>query len=422
VKLTVRKSRLRGAAAMPGSKSHTIRAVMIATLAEGQSRVLAPLDSLDTQAAVTAGRAFGAEVELGAEWIVRGVAGRPHTPENVVDIGNSGTTMFIAVGVAALGEGYTVLTGDEQIRRRPAQGLVDALNELGAECFSTRGNGCAPLVIKGRLRGGRVEIDCPISQYLTSPLIACPLAEGDTEIRVTRLNEQPYAEMTLAWLDRRGIRCEREGLSRFHIPGGQQYQAFEERIPADFSSATFFLCAAALVGEDVLLQGLDMNDVQGDKAVVDMLREMGADITVEPQGIRVRAAGLRGAEFDLNATPDALPSLAVVGCFAEGETRLLNVPQARVKETDRLLVMREELAKMGGQVEELGDGLIVRHSPLKSAEVSGRGDHRVVMALGVAGLAAQGETVVDTAESAAVTFPDFVDLMQALGAGMEHVP
>lgn len=421
MRLLVHNSTLTGAAAMPGSKSHTIRAVMIASLAEGQSRIIAPLDSLDTQAAVTAGRAFGAEMELGQDWIVQGVAGQPQTPENVVDIGNSGTTMFIAIGLAALGEGYTVLTGDEQIRSRPAQGLLEALNELGAECFSTRGNGCAPLVIKGRLRGGAVEIDCPISQYLTSPLIACPLGEGDTEITVPRLNEQPYAEMTLSWLDRRGIQYEREGMRHFRIPGAQRYEAFEERIPADFSSATFFLCAAALVGEDVLLEGLDMEDVQGDKLVVDMLREMGADITVEPEGIRVRAAELRGAEFDLNATPDALPSLAVVGCFAEGETRLLNVPQARVKETDRLRVMHEELAKMGGEVEELEDGLIVRHSPLKGAEVTGRGDHRVVMALTVAGLAAQGDTMVDTAESAAVTFPNFVDLMQSLGADVEPI-
>ncbi|MFQ6130990.1 MAG: 3-phosphoshikimate 1-carboxyvinyltransferase [Armatimonadota bacterium] len=421
MRLLVHNSTLTGAAAMPGSKSHTIRAVMIASLAEGQSRIIAPLDSLDTQAAVTAGRAFGAEMELGQDWIVQGVAGQPQTPENVVDIGNSGTTMFIAIGLAALGEGYTVLTGDEQIRSRPAQGLLEALNELGAECFSTRGNGCAPLVIKGRLRGGAVEIDCPISQYLTSPLIACPLGEGDTEITVPRLNEQPYAEMTLSWLDRRGIQYEREGMRHFRIPGAQRYEAFEERIPADFSSATFFLCAAALVGEDVLLEGLDMEDVQGDKLVVDMLREMGADITVEPEGIRVRAAELRGAEFDLNATPDALPSLAVVGCFAEGETRLLNVPQARVKETDRLRVMHEELAKMGGEVEELEDGLIARHSPLKGAEVSGRGDHRVVMALTVAGLAAQGDTMVDTAESAAVTFPNFVDLMQSLGADVEPI-
>ena len=404
---------------MPASKSHTIRATLIASLADGESRLIGALDSLDTQAAVRTGQAFGAEIELGPDWIVRGVGGELQTPTDVMDVANSGTTLFIALSVAALCDGWTVFTGDAQIRRRRGEPLLTALNALGAQAFSTRGNGCAPYVVRGRLKGGQVEVDCPISQYLTSLLIACPLGDDETEITVSRLNEQPYAEMTLGWLKRQQIQYERDGLRWFRIPGGQHYRPFEARMPADFSSATFFLCAAAITQSDVLLTGLDMADSQGDKVVVDYLAQMGAEVSVEPEGVRVKGAPLRGGEFDLNATPDLLPALAVVGSFAEGETRLLNVPQARMKETDRLTVMREELEKMGGRAEELPDGLIVHGTGLHGAAVNGRGDHRVVMALAVAGLAAVGETTVDTAESVAVTFPNFVGLMQALGARIE---
>ncbi len=419
MKLSVRQSSLSGEVAMPASKSHTIRATLIASLAQGASRLVSPLDSLDTQAAVRMGAAFGAGIELGSDWRVDGIGGQLQTPDDVVDVGNSGTTLFVSLGTATLCEGWTVLTGDEQIRRRSGEPLLQALNGLGAQAFSTRQNGCAPYVVRGRLKGGDVEVDCPISQYLTSLLIACPLAEGDTTIKVPRLNEQPYVEMTLGWLDRQTICYDREGLRWFRIPGGQRYRAFEQRIPADFSSATFFLCAAAATDSEVLLTGLDMADSQGDKVVVDYLAQMGAQVSVEPAGVRVKGGALRGSEFDLNATPDLLPALAVVGSLAEGETRLLNVPQARMKETDRLTVMREELEKMGGRAEELADGLIVHGTGLRGAEVDGRGDHRVVMALAVAGLAARGETAVATAESVAVTFPNFVELMQTLGARIE---
>lgn len=420
MKLLVEPSTLSGSARIPGSKSHTIRALVIATLADGVSELRAPLDSLDTQACVGVCRALGAEIELGGEWRIAGTGGKPKCPDNVIDVANSGTTLRIALTLAALGEGWTVFTGDEQIRARPAGPLLEALRGLGAQAFSTRGNGCAPIAVRGPLRGGRVGIACPTSQYLTSLLIGCPLAEGDTEIEVTELNEAPYVEMTLGWLDRQGIRYERDELRRFRMCGGQSYGAFQRAIPADFSSATFFFVAAAVTGSEVTLLGLDRGDTQGDKAVLDVLAAMGAEVEWQADGgVRVRGGELKGGEFDLNATPDALPALAVAGCFASGETRLVNVPQARIKETDRIGVMREELTKMGASVEELPAGLVVRGGGLKGASVDGHGDHRVVMALAVAGLAAEGRTEVAGAEAAAVTFPNFVELMQSLGARIE---
>ena len=416
MELVVERSRLSGSARIPGSKSHTIRALAIATLADGTSELRAPLESLDTEACVRVCRGLGADVSRGEAWRVTGTGGAPACPADVLDVANSGTTLRVALTMAALGEGWSVLTGDAQIRVRPAGPLLEALRGLGAEAFSTRGNGCAPIVVRGPLRGGKVALACPTSQYLTSLLLGCPLARGDSEIEVTELNEAPYVEMTLGWLDAQGIRYERDGLRWLRVPGGQAYHAFQRAVPADFSSATFFLVAAAATGSELTLLGLDPADTQGDKAVVDMLAAMGAEVAWEADGLRVRGRGLRGAELDLNATPDALPALAVAGCVAEGETRLVNVPQARIKETDRIRTMREELTKMGARVAELPDGLVVQGGALRGAAVNGHADHRVAMALAVAGLAAEGPTRVATAEAIGVTFPTFVELMDGLGA------
>jgi 3-phosphoshikimate 1-carboxyvinyltransferase len=314
VNLVCRKARLRGAVDIPGSKSHTIRAVAIASLAAGESRIEQPLESGDARSAVNTFTALGAQIECQPDvWIVQGTGGELRVPDNAVDVANSGTTLNIALGSAALlRKGLVVFTGDEQIRRRPSGPLLAALNNLGASAEATRGNGCAPIVVRGRLRGGTTSMECRSSQYLTSLLINAPLADGVTTIRVPLLYEQPYVEMTLDWLARQGIKLERDEFREFRIPGGQSYRPFRGRIPADFSSATFFLCAGALGDNEVTVRGLDMNDAQGDKAVVDYLRQLGAQVEVLPDAIRVKPGKLKGCRLDLNATPDALPMMSLV--------------------------------------------------------------------------------------------------------------
>ena len=339
-------------------------------------------------------------------------------PEDVLDVGNSGTTLYLSAGITALSDTWSVFTGDDQIRKRSAQSLLSSLQDLGADAISTRQNGCTPLMIRGPLKGGSTEISCPTSQYLSGLLLATPFARGDTEINVTLLNERPYVEITLGWLDSLGIAYRNDEFKRFYISGGQTISPFDRSIPADFSSATFFLCAAALTGADLTLEGLDMSDSQGDKAVVQMLAEMGAEVEIMPRAVRIRGGALKGRDIDLNATPDALPAMAITGCFAEGTTRLLNVPQARMKETDRIAVMREVITTLGGEAEELPDGLIVRGSGLRGGRAPGHGDHRVVMACAVAGLVADEFVEVTTAEAVGITFPNFVELMNATGARM----
>jgi len=410
--------KLNGEITIPASKSHTIRAVIIAALAEGCSTLENPLFSEDTRAAIHACESLGAKIrQQDRTLIIDGFGRSPHQPETVLDMHNSGTSTNLVMGLLA-GLGMTAgITGDASLQTRPVKSLAIALNSLGCTVTFEKNNGCPPLTLSGKLTGGKVTVDAAkSSQYVSSLLLACPLAEKDTEILVQNPTELPYIEMTVNWLKAQNIRYERDGYNYFKIFGNQKFSPFQKTIPADWSSAAFPLGAAAVTGSDVLVKGLDLDDVQGDKAIVEYLTDMGADIRVEQNGIRIRGSELEGKTLDINATPDALPVLSVIGCLARDETRLVNVAQARVKETDRIRVMAKELQKMGAHIEELADGLIIKKSRLRAAALNGHHDHRVVMALSIAGMKTGGETVIDTAEAVSVTYPDYINTMSQLGA------
>ncbi len=415
MKIRSTSSLLSGSILIPASKSHTIRAVAIAAIAEGTSVLKNPLMSDDARSAVTGAVEMGAKVSLGKDWIIQGIGGVPVESCRHIDVGNSGTSLRILTGLCSLAKHEIQFDGDKSIRQRPMAPLLSALENLGVTIIESAGGNC-PFTIRGPLQGGSTHVNGISSQFLTSLLIACPMAPLNTELFVDTLNEKPYVEITLDWLRRLGIRFEQKGLEWFRIYGRQHYHAFERQIPADFSSAAFPLCAAAVTGSEILIRGLDFSDLQGDKAVFDYFESMGMEISHGSEGIRVKGGELHGVDIDMNATPDALPAMAVAACFAQGTTRLLNVPQARLKECDRIAAMAAELTKMGAQVEELIDGLVIRQSRLKGTRVHGYDDHRMVMALSVAGLGAEGETIVDTAESAGITYPGFVEDMAGLGA------
>lgn len=410
----------KGKVAVPPSKSHTIRAVFLASLAEGVSTIRGRLKSDDADSAIAACRALGAGLEEKGDCLtIRGTGGKIEPATGIIDVGNSGTTARFVLSMAALSSRSITITGDEQTQKRPMKPLCDALSELGAAIESTN-EGRLPVRLRGPIKGGMANVDGATSQYLSSLLIHTPFCESETRLIVGSLNEKPYVDMTIGWLEKLGIEVTRKGYEEFIILPGQSINAFDSTVPADFSSATFFLALSAIEGCEVELTGLDMNDSQGDKQVIDYLREMGADIECGDT-VRIKGRKLEGKTLDLNSTPDALPAMAVAGCFAGGTTRLTNVPQARIKETDRIAVMAGELRKMGADIEEEEDGLVIRHSRLTGTEVNGHGDHRVVMSLAVAGLAAEGITTVTTAEAMGITFPDFVELMQSCNASMELV-
>ncbi len=407
-----------GSVEIPGSKSHTIRALLIATLAKGVSQIKNPLYSADTNACIDACRKLGATIHTQPDRIeVIGNGGVfPNHPIHI-DVGNSGTTLYLLAAIAALSQQSIHFTGDEQIQRRTAKPLLQSLQQLGAEVTTT--NGCAPFTIKGPLKGGKTTIECPTSQYLSALLLACPFANQKTVIEVPLLNEQPYIEMTLAWLKKQPIQIQNENFKRFIIGGKKEtvlpsYNPIDSTIPADFSSASFFLVAAALSEKPVQIIGPDQNDTQGDKAILAILEKMGAKIQIEPQSITMQGGDLKGIDLDLNAMPDALPILAVAAAYAKGKTRIYNVAHARLKETDRVAVMAKELAKLGVKTEEHPDGLTIYGGEVQGGKVDGHHDHRIVMAFAIASLKAKGKITITTAEAAAITFPHFFEKLESI--------
>ncbi|MBN2145640.1 MAG: 3-phosphoshikimate 1-carboxyvinyltransferase [Candidatus Aureabacteria bacterium] len=422
MKILAGRSRLRGKIAVPGSKSHTIRGVVIGTLAAGQSQLLRPLISEDTLSCIEGCRCLGAGIDTTdpAKWMIEGVDGKPKIKKNKINMGNSGTSLRLLASVAALCDQDISFDGDDSLRTRFMKPLLQSLSELGARTQSNHGK--CPLKIRGPIHGGLTKIEGITSQFLSSLLITTPLLKEDSVIQVSHLNEKPYVEITLEWLNKQGILVAHENMEIFKVKGGQSYRAFRKAIPADFSTACFPLCAAAITGSDITITGLDFSDLQGDKMIFHYLEKMGLSIDYFPEQVMIRPSALQGIEIDLNATPDALPVLSVAACFAQGKTALVNVPQARFKECDRIAVMTQELRKMGAKIEELPDGMVIHQSSLHScAELDGHGDHRIVMSLALAGMATHGESIVSTAEAARVTYPCFAEDMIQLGANIKWI-
>lgn len=423
--LKIRPSKLEGEVTAPPSKSYTHRAFAVGLLAKGESKIANPLLSFDTQATIDAIKILGAKVtQRDNIWHLVGTGGDLKPSKNLIDVKNSGTTLRLMSAIASLSPKPIGLTGDESIRARPMGPLVEALSKLGAEARCEGLRGRPPVVVGGGLEGGDVEISAAISsQFVSALLLACPHAREEVDLRVTELRSKPYVEMTLEVLDLARANIKRSSnLTEFTIPGRQAFQPLKFDVPGDFSSSAFLLGAAALAGAAVKVNNLDVRGAQGDKRIVNLLREFGAEVKIRGKVIEVSSSGLTGIEADCGDNPDLVPMLAVLGAFADGRTTLTNIPHLRYKETDRLRALRSELRKLGASVGELPDELRIRGvKQLKGARLKSYGDHRMAMALAVAGLAAKGETVIDEAESIKVSYPTFVEDMRKLGAKVKMV-
>ncbi|MFH1821525.1 MAG: 3-phosphoshikimate 1-carboxyvinyltransferase [Methanobacteriota archaeon] len=425
--LKVRPSKIAGEVDAPPSKSYTHRAFMIALLADGESRITKPLIGYDTMATVDAIKQLGADVvQEGEVWRVKGTAGNLNPRTDLIDARNSGTTIRIMSAIASLSPKPVRLTGDESILKRPMGPLIGALKMLGARAKCEGAQDRPPVVVGGGLIGGDAEITGGVSsQFISALLLAAPYAKNDVKLRITdELRSKPYIDITLELLEKAGVKVRRDrGMMEFNVQGGQTFNPINFTIPGDFSSAALVLGAATITGSAVKVNNLNMKTAQGDKRIVNLLDEFGADLRVHKDAVEIRGAGeLSGIEADCGDNPDLVPVLAVLGSVADGRTRLTNIPHLRLKETDRLRALATELRKLGADVEELPDELKIDGAEqLKGARLDSYGDHRMAMAFAVAGLVARGETVVDGAESIPVSYPSFVDDMRKLGAKMELV-
>ena len=365
---------------------------------------------------VNAVRALGASVTFSEDNSIAYVDSSGMNPDKpiTIDTGNSGTTTYLLLPMAAsLGIPVTI-TGDEQLVKRPVGPLKEALESLGATI--TDNNGFPPVTIRGPLRGGNASIECRTSQYLSGLLLASPLSNGDTVIDCPLLYEKPYVSLTLGWMDRQDIDYSiSSDYMHSEVKGNQSYKPFDEYINGDFSSASFFFAMAAMAGTEITVKGLDRNDPQGDKAILGILEKMGCTITWNGNAVTVKGGKLRGGEFDLNPIPDTLPILAVTAAAAEGTTILGNVPQARIKETDRIASMRENLEALGVEAEETEDSLIIHgKGRIPGGNGKGFGDHRIIMALAAASAGSKNDITIDDEKAAAVTFPSFFTLFDSI--------
>ena len=426
--VTITPSSLQGTAQAPPSKSYTHRAILAAGYA-GQTTVHDALWSADTQATARAVDCFGGSVSRADDGTleIAGFDGRPDVPADVINCDNSGTTMRLVTAAAALADGTTVLTGDESLRSRPQGPLLEAIADLAGEAKSTRGNGQAPLVVTGPISGGEVAIPGDVSsQYITALLMAGAVTdEGIDVVLETELKSAPYVDITLEVLEAFGVDA-RQTADGFSVEGGQPYDPVggEYAVPGDFSSISYPLAAGAIASEDgIRIEGANPS-AQGDTAIVDIVDRMGADVDWDREAgtIDVSSAPLSGIEVSVEDTPDLLPTIATLGAVADGDTHITNAEHVRYKETDRVSAMAEELGTMGVATTEEHDSLTIHgsDSTLEGATVSGRADHRIIMALALAGLVADGETTVEGADHVDVSFPGFFDLLEELGCSLER--
>lgn len=419
----IKRSTLSGEISIPSSKSHTMRAILFASMASGKSLIRHVLRSPDTTAMIQACQTFGAKIQITHDHIeIEGLNGQIIRADDVIHAGNSGIVLRFCSALGALAPLPVVITGDDSIKyQRPMQPVLDGLSQLGASASSMRGDGFAPIVIRGPIKSGKAIISGEDSQPVSALLIAAAFAEGAIELQVKNPGEKPWVVMTLNWFDRLGIGYEHHEFERYRMLGRSKVDNFRYEVPGDLSTAAFPVAAALVTGSELLVKNIDLSDAQGDKELFATFQQMGAqfDIDEKNKTLFVRKGfSLSGITVDINNFVDAFSILAVVACFAEGETRIHNAAIAKTKECNRLQCMTSELRKMGAEITEIEDGVIIKKSSLKGAALHSYHDHRVAMSLSVAAMGAKGESVITSVECISKTFSTFMNEFNLLGANI----
>lgn len=411
-------SPVRGSIRPPGSKSITNRALIVAALAEGTSQLSGVLDSDDTRVMIDSLQKLGATIEQdigNCTLKITGLAGGSRVEHADLWLQNSGTSIRFLTALCALGHGEYRLDGNARMRERPIQDLVDALNGLGARVDCELESACPPVrVVADGLAGGTTSVAGNISsQYLSALLMAAPCARTAVEIRVSgELVSRPYIDMTAGVMAKFGARIDSSRDDRFVITP-QQYRACQYAIEPDASAASYFFAAAAITQGEVTVEGLSRDALQGDVHFVDALQQMGCDVQWEGDRITVCGRPLHGIDIDMNAISDTAQTLAVVAPFAEGPTRIRGVAHMRHKETDRVEALTIELRRLGLEVDEFSDGLLIHPGVIRPTTIATYDDHRMAMSFALIGLRVPGIRIADPG-CTAKTYPHYFEDLQRL--------
>ena len=388
---------------MPGSKSHTQRAIILAAIAAGKSILHNPLDSEDTFYLIAALKSLGADISSrDGDLYIDGNGGRLADPGKELYLGNNGTAMRILTGLVAIGPGVFTLTGDDRLRERPLEPLLGALRKLGVDARGRDREGYPPVLIRtSGLRGGTVILrDIESSQYISALLISAPYAADDTHIELAgRIPSLPYVNMTVAAMKEFGVEVQAATPYRYSIKGNQCYRGITCRIEGDVSSASYFFLAAALCQGKIRVGNVNPHSLQGDIGFLSLLEDSGCIVNRKGNGVELTGRHLPGGDlvFDLKDMPDMVPSLAVLSALRPGRTVITNVAHLRLKESDRLAAMATELRKTGIQVEERQESLVITGGQPQAAEIETYNDHRIAMSFAILGLAVPGMIIKNPA-------------------------
>ena len=409
------KSKLDGKIKCPSNKSYTHRAIFLAALSDGKSIVKKILRSNDTIATINACRGFGVEVEELENNVTINNTINQTVQNSIINAENSGTTIRIAIAIAALSGGNTTLTGDESLRKRPMQPILDALQTMGVKTESNDGK--PPIHINGKIQGKEINIKGDISsQFISALLIIAPRLPKGLIINIEgSLVSKPYVNLTIAIMKKFGVKVKIEKEYKKYVVEHQIYKSTTVSIPSDFSNLALLLAANVLLGDGLNIE-ISLDDIpQGDEEIVDILEKLGVNVTLEDDMISTKSPVLlNGGKFDLSNTPDLLPAIAILALKSEKPIEIFNVKHARYKETDRIAIISRELKKIGLDVEEKDDGVILKKSSeLHPAELNSENDHRLFMAFSIVGMFV-GDCTVSDPDSVKVSYPEFIsDLVNA---------
>ena len=418
----VEKSKIKGIIDCPSNKSYTHRGIFLASLAGNNSKVDNVLFSADTKATIEACKKFGAIIEVKESSIIVKESINLASKVSEINTENSGTTIRIAIGIASLFSKEITLTGDESLQKRPMQPLLDALSSIGAKCSSTDGK--PPVKIQGSVLGGKITIPGNLSsQFISSLLITAPLTKNGINLTIEGdLVSKPYLDATIATMRKFGVSVQTLIPYKKYNITPQIYKNTTFNVPIDFSSLALLLSFTVLNGEDIVIKGSMGNLPQGDEAFIDFLEQLGVSVIIDNNEIKIKSPEkLKGGRFDLRNSPDLLPPLAILSLITSKPIEIVNVKHARLKETDRIAILARELPKIGIIVEEKEDGLILKSSGnLTGAKLNSENDHRLFMAFCIAGTFI-GNCVVTDSKSVEVSYPNFIEEMNRLGAKIEII-